>query len=75
MEQIADKEIIKSEDIDLTVRQEKRMLDDVRSDLVLVLFKLGDKTRFKKLFALVDEAAMEANREAVAADDYLNERM
>jgi hypothetical protein len=58
---------------ELSVRQEKKLLEDVRSDLVLAVFKLGD-SRFTKLMKMIDDAAMEADREAIAADDSLNER-
>jgi hypothetical protein len=63
----------KETDNALSVRQEKKLLEDVRSDLVLAVFKLGD-SRFTKLMKMIDDAAMEADREAIAADDSLNER-
>jgi hypothetical protein len=75
MEQIADKEIIKSEDIDLTVRQELRMLECVKRHLADARIELGPKTRFWELAYLIDQAVIKAASEAVAADDYLSERM
>jgi hypothetical protein len=63
----------KPEPKELSVRQEKKLLEDVRSDLVLAVFKLGD-SRFTKLMKMIDDAAMESDREAIAADDSLNER-
>jgi hypothetical protein len=64
----------KETDNALSVRQEKKLLEDVRSDLVLAVFKLGD-SRFTKLMKMIDDAAMEADREAIAADDRINERV
>jgi predicted metallo-beta-lactamase superfamily hydrolase len=59
---------------ELSVRQEKKLLEDVRSDLVLAVFKLGD-SRFTKLMKMIDDAAMEADREAIAASDLINDRV
>jgi hypothetical protein len=64
----------KETDNALSVRQEKKLLEDVRSDLVLAVFKLGD-SRFTKLMKMIDEAAMEADREAIAASDLINDRV
>jgi hypothetical protein len=60
----------------LTLSQEKRMLEDLRSDLTLSMFKLGlsGKDKFPRLAELIEQAVNEADRNAIAADDSLNER-
>jgi hypothetical protein len=64
-----------SEDIDLTVSQDLRTLECVKRHLEDARNELGIKTRFWELAYMIDEAIKKSEREAVAADDYLNERM
>jgi hypothetical protein len=63
------------QDIDLTVRQELRVLQAVKNTLVDARFHLGSKTRFEALADMIESAILEASNQVIAADDYLNERM
>jgi hypothetical protein len=65
---------IQSEDIDLTVSQELRMLTCLKSHLEDARKELGNKTRFWELAHLIDESIKQAAREIIGADDYLKER-
>jgi hypothetical protein len=65
---------VKENDLDLTVRQELKMLHEVKADLDMVRMKLGGRTRFTDLANSINDAIMKAQTELIAADDYLNER-
>jgi hypothetical protein len=66
--------ISKETEIDLTVRQELKMLEAVKRNLVDTVFLLGYPTRFTDLKAKIEALILDADREIIAADDYITER-
>jgi hypothetical protein len=66
--------ISKENDLDLTVRQELKALQFVKSNLDEALKALGSKTRFWELAYMLDEALKKTDREIIGADDRLTER-
>ena len=58
----------------ITISQELRMLEDVKSTLVDARFKLAFTLKFTKLAKEIDEAIDTAQREIIGAEDRRNER-
>jgi hypothetical protein len=63
-----------SKETELTIMQELRALQFVKSNLDEAIKALGSKTRFWELAYMLDEALKKADREIIGADDRLTER-
>lgn len=66
--------IIKPEVNDLTVTQELRLLESVKSTLEDARLQLGMITRFTSLAQRIDASLKEVAAEIIAADEFIKER-